>query len=72
MAKKAKKAGGKGKASAEGLVVGSKVKNYVKAKGLKSSGDLVDALSACVACCLDKASDRAKANKRSTVRPNDL
>ncbi|GMV83518.1 MAG: hypothetical protein AMXMBFR7_47020 [Planctomycetota bacterium] len=72
MAKKGKKAAGKGKASTEGLVVGSKVKNYVKSKGLKSSGELIDAVSACVACCLDKAVDRAKANKRSTVRPGDL
>ena len=55
-----------------GLVVGSKVKGYLKAKGMKSSGEIVDALNAVVAGVLDKASERAKANNRSTVRAQDL
>lgn len=54
------------------LVVGSKVKSYVKGKGLHSSGDLPTGLSAEVAALLDKAIERCKANKRSTVRPSDL
>ena len=56
----------------EMLVVGSKVKNYVKEKGLHSSGDLAEGLSAEVSALLDKAIERCKANKRSTVRPADL
>ncbi len=60
------------KVASEGLVVGTKAKNYVKAKGMKSSGELVDALSKVVAEVLDRACQRAKANKRSTVRPQDL
>ena len=54
------------------LVVGSKVKAYVKEKGLHSSGDLAAGLSTEVAALLDKAITRCKANKRSTVRPSDL
>ena len=67
MAKKSNKSSSTG-----GLVVGSKVKAYIKSKKFKSSGDLVDALSSQVAGLLDLAIARAKANKRSTVRPTDL
>ena len=61
-----------GKSDATGLVVGSKVKAYLKSKGLKSSGEIVDALNAVVAEALDKAVVRASANHRSTVRAQDL
>ena len=54
------------------LVVGSKVKAYVKEKGLHTSGDFIPALSNEVAALIDKAAGRCKGNKRSTVRPNDL
>lgn len=54
------------------LVVGSKIKNYLKERGLKSSGDLVEAVSAKVQELLDHAIRRAQDNKRSTVRPCDL
>ena len=54
------------------LVVGSKVKSYIKEKGLHSSSDLAEGLSKEVSGLLDKACDRCKANKRSTVRPTDL
>ncbi len=54
------------------LVVGSKVKAYVKKKGCMSSGDLLAGLSDEVYKVLDAACARAKANKRSTVRPTDL
>jgi len=63
MAKKKKK---------EVLVVASKVKAYIKSKGMLTSGELLDALNDCVHCCLDSAIKRAKANKRSTVRAQDL
>ena len=64
-----KRAGG---SASEGLVVGSKVKAFVKAQGLKSSGELTQRLSAEVADLLTKACARAKANRRSTVREQDL
>jgi hypothetical protein len=67
----AKAKAGKGKEK-EVLVVGSKVKAYIKGKGFMSSGDLLEALTAKVACLLDDATLRTKANKRSTVRGTDL
>ena len=59
-------------ADKESLVVGSKVKAYVKTKGLMCSGDLSDAVSELVRQALDRAAERTSANKRSTVRPCDL
>lgn len=56
----------------ESLVIGSKIKAYVKSKGLMCSGDLSEAVSALVREALDKACTRTAANKRSTVRPCDL
>jgi len=56
----------------ENLVVGSKVKAYIKKKKLMSSGELVEHLSERVYSMLDEAMERTKANKRSTVRPQDL
>ncbi len=56
----------------EMLVVGSKVKAYIKSKGLHTSGDFVAALSEEVGNLLDKAAKRCEENKRSTVRPADL
>ena len=54
------------------LVVGSKVKEYIKSKGCMTAGDTLDALSDCVRAILDKATERTKGNKRSTVKPADL
>jgi len=54
------------------LIVSSKVKAYMKEKGVKSSGDLVEAVSKKVYDLLDAAVVRARENKRSTVRPYDL
>ena len=54
------------------LVVGSKVKNYLRDQNVKTSGDLVEAVSNHVYEMLDRAVTRAKENKRSTVRPYDL
>ena len=44
------------------------VKAYVKEKGLMCSGELPDAVSDAVRFLLDKACERTKENKRSTVR----
>jgi len=56
----------------EVLVVASKVRNYLKEKGVKMSGDLVGALNAQVKTLLDNAAARTQANKRSTVKPQDV
>lgn len=58
--------------SREILVVGSKVKDLISSKGLRSSGELVEALSKHVEDKLMKAIERAKANGRQTIRPEDL
>jgi hypothetical protein len=60
------------KATRETLVVGSKVKNYIKGQGKKCSGDLIEALSNELHTALDAAIKRCEGNKRSTVRPVDL
>lgn len=67
-AKKAAPSSGK----REMLVVGSKVKEYVRSKGLMASGDLLAAISDHVHKLIDDAAARTEANKRSTLRPHDL
>lgn len=54
------------------LIVASKVKEALKAYGLRSDGSLPEALNAKVNQILREAAQRAKANNRSTVRPHDL
>lgn len=64
MAKKKKKR--------EVLIVASKVKDYIKSKGLQSSGEVVPALSEKIYEMIDEAAERTKDNKRATMRPHDL
>ena len=66
-AKKAAKSGNK-----EVLVVASKVKAYVKSKGMMSSSDAIAALNDKVYAMLDAAAARTEANRRSTLKPQDL
>ena len=54
------------------LVVASKVKAYIRSQGCMCSADAVQAMSDCVYCCLDRAISRTKANRRSTVKAQDL
>lgn len=54
------------------VVVGSKVKDVVRSAGLRSDGDLVQAVSEKVHDLLEAAIGRAQGNKRGTVRPYDL
>ncbi len=54
------------------LVVGTKVKNYVKSKGVMSSSDVLDTLNDVVYALLDKAGQRAQANGRKTVQGRDV
>ena len=59
-------------ADKEVLVVASKVKAYIKSKQMKTSSDAITALSDKVCVILDYAVARAKANRCSTVKPQDL
>ena len=68
----AKKKAAKKSAAKEVLVVASKVKAYVKKKGCMTSADAVAALNEKVYALLDEAIKRTKANKRATLRPQDL
>jgi len=63
---------GCGSESKEVLLVGSKVKAYVKSKGLMSSAEVLDALNGCLYDCLDRAMERAKANGRRTLQARDV
>ena len=70
--KKKRAAARRGKAVQLNVVVGSKVKEAIKAKGLRASGDIVEAVNAEVLGMLGKAVERCVDNKRGTVRPYDL
>ncbi len=59
-------------AKKEVLVVASKVKAYIKSKKMMTSSDAIGALSDNVRDILDAAMKRTKANRRSTVKPQDL
>ena len=54
------------------LVVGSKVKEYIKGKDCRTSGEVIEALSKQVAKLLDDAVMRCKGNSRTTVKAQDL
>jgi len=59
-------------AKKESLIVASKVKAYIKSKKMMTSSDALEALSNKVYCILDAAAERTKANRRSTVKAQDL
>ncbi|OGQ22999.1 MAG: hypothetical protein A3I05_07200 [Deltaproteobacteria bacterium RIFCSPLOWO2_02_FULL_44_10] len=58
--------------AAETLVVVSKIKDFVKSKGFRTSETAVDALSKAVEELLGKAIERAKDNGRQTVKDSDI
>ncbi len=62
----------KKKAPQEILVVGSKVKEVVKANNMRADGALIAAVSEKVHELLQAGVIRAQNNKRKTVTPNDL
>ncbi len=70
--KKAKKKVAKKAACKESLVVASKVKAYIKSKKMMTSSDALCALNDVVYAALDAAIARTQANRRSTVKPQDL
>lgn len=53
-------------------VVTSKVKEYLKSKGMRTSADAIDALDKRVAQILDAAAERTRGNKRATVKGADV
>ena len=67
-----KKAATKKASTKEVLVVASKVKAYVKSKKMMTSADAIGALNDKVYALLDDAIARTQANRRSTVKPQDL
>jgi histone H3/H4 len=58
--------------SVEPLVVASKVKAIIKEKGCQTSSDALEALNQRIHAMLGDAVSRAQANKRSTVKPQDI
>ena len=56
----------------ESLIVASKVKAYIKSKKMMTSSELLGALNDAVYRMLDSAAARTKANRRSTVKAQDL
>ena len=60
------------KKNRESLIVASKVKAYVKSKKMMTSADALEAISDAVYDMLDKAVTRTKANRRSTLKAQDI
>jgi len=56
----------------ESLIVASKVKAYIKSKKMMTSSDALEEISNKIYGMLDSAIARTKANRRSTVKPQDL
>ncbi|MBI2172731.1 MAG: DUF1931 domain-containing protein [Candidatus Aenigmarchaeota archaeon] len=57
---------------AEILIVRSKVKGLVKKKKMNMGADAAEALSREVANMVNRAAERAKANRRSTIKGRDI
>jgi len=56
----------------ESLVVASKVRAYVKSKKMMTASDSIGTINDKVYAMLDAAAERTKANRRSTLKPQDL
>lgn len=56
----------------ESLIVASKVKAYIKSKDMMTSSEALEAISENLYDTLDAAINRATANRRSTVKAQDL
>jgi len=57
---------------ADMLVVRSKVKDYAKTKKMSFGSDAADKLSEEVAKLIDRAAQRAKDNRRNTIKGRDI
>ena len=60
------------KKNREVLVVASKVKAYVRDRGMNTSGDAICCLSEKLYHILDEATARTSANGRKTLKPQDV
>jgi len=70
---KAKKAAKKCKVEDLGnVVVASKVRAFVRSKGVNMSSEVIPALNCVLLGLLAKAVTRTEGNKRKTLRPADL
>ena len=58
--------------SKEMVLVGTKVKGFIRSKEMMCSAEVLEALNCCVYCCLEKAVQRAKDNGRKTVQAKDI
>jgi len=56
----------------ESLIVASKVKAYIKSKKMMTSTDALEAINDNVYDAIDAAIARTKANRRSTVKAQDV
>jgi hypothetical protein len=54
------------------LVVRSKVRDIAKKKKMNLGGDAADALSKEVSRLVERAAERAKANRRTTIKGRDI
>ena len=54
------------------LVVRSKVRDLVKKRKMNLGGDAADALSREVVRLVDRAAERAKQNRRTTIKGRDI
>lgn len=54
------------------LVINSKVKAYIASKGMRSSGELAEALSDELRKIIDRAMERAKEHNKQTVGARDI
>ena len=59
-------------ADEKSLVVKSAVGDYIRGKGLKVSGELVDGINKILKELLSRACERCSENKRKTVMVQDL
>ena len=57
---------------ADSFVVKSKVREYAKKKKMNLGGDAVEALHKEVSRLVDRAAERAKLNRRSTIKGRDI
>ncbi len=56
----------------DSLVVASKIRAYIRGKKMMTSSEAIGAINDKVYAMLDAASERTKANRRSTLKPQDL
>ncbi len=56
----------------DSLIVASKIKAYIKSKSMMTSAEALEAINEKVHSMLDAAAVRTKANRRSTLKAQDL